>query len=127
MEFGISLCCWPTFYGTKVAAKVTSITESVTTYTPVSTGLSKNGINDLPVVVYPNPASDFIVVQLNILNKENVLVEMFDMQGKMIQKTSVLQGSTMAYLDTKTVYAGQYLIKFSGENGVVTKKIMITK
>ena len=52
---------------------------------------------------------------------------MFDMQGKLIQKTSVLQGSTMAYLDTKTVYAGQYLIKFSGENGVVTKKIIITK
>jgi hypothetical protein len=117
----------PTFYGTKVAAKVTSITESVTTYTPASTGLSKNGLDDLSVAVYPNPASDFIVVQLNILNKENVLVEMFDMQGKLIQKTSVLQGSTMAYLDTKTVYAGQYFIKFSGENGAITKKITITK
>ena len=117
----------PTFYGTKVAAKVTSISETVTTFTPSSTGLAKNGINNLSVVVYPNPASDFVVVQLNILNKENVLVEMFDMQGKLIQKTSVLQASTMAYLDTKTVYAGQYLIKFSGENGVVTKKIIITK
>jgi hypothetical protein len=36
----------PTYYGTKVAAKVTSISESVTTYTASSTGVNSNSINE---------------------------------------------------------------------------------
>ncbi|MDZ4665224.1 MAG: YHYH protein [Bacteroidota bacterium] len=116
----------PTFYGTKVVAKVTSISESTTTYT-VATGIGKNAIKDFNVMVFPNPASDMIMVQLNNLTKENVNIELYDMTGKLIQKSMVYQGSTTAYIDLKTVYNGQYIVRISDGNAVLSKKILVDR
>ncbi len=116
----------PTFYGTKVAAKVTSIGEATTTYT-LPTGISKNTIKDFNVMVFPNPASDMIMVQLNNLTKENVSIELYDMSGKLVQKTSVYQGSTTAYIDLKMIYDGQYIVKVSDGNSVLSKKILVQR
>jgi hypothetical protein len=101
----------PTFYGTKVAAKVTSISEAVTTYSPPPSGIANNELIDLSVKVFPNPVSDLVIVQMNNLVRENVSIEMYDLTDKLVQKASVAQGSTIAYIDTKTLYAGEYIIK----------------
>jgi hypothetical protein len=116
----------PTFYGTKVAQKVTSITESTTTYT-VPTGISKNNLKDFGLMVFPNPASDVIIIQINNLVRENVTAELYDLSGKLLQKTIVYQGSTQAYFDLKTVYNGQYIVKVSDGNTVLSKKILVDR
>jgi hypothetical protein len=66
-------------------------------------------------------------LQILGLNKEDVLVEMFDITGKLVQKTTLLQGTTTTYLDTRTVYAGTYVVKLTGRNGATTKKVVISK
>ena len=116
----------PTFYGTKVAAKVTSISESTTTYT-LATGISKNDIKDFNVMIFPNPASDMIIVRLNNLIKDNVNVELYDMSGKLVQKTVVYQGSTQAYFDLKMVYDGQYIVRISDDKTTLSKKIIVQR
>lgn len=117
----------PTYYGTKVAAKVTSITEAVTTYTPTSTGLNEAGINEVNVSVFPNPAADLIAIQIKDLVKENCVVELFDVTGKLVDKTILYQGSTIVYFDTKKLYSGIYFIKLQIGNQVINRKIMIEK
>lgn len=117
----------PTYYGTKVAAKVTSITEAVTTYTPTSTGLNEAGINDVNVSVFPNPAADLIAIQIKDLVKENCVVELFDVTGKLVDKTILYQGSTIVYFDTKKLYNGIYFIKLKIGNQEINRKIMIEK
>lgn len=117
----------PTYYGTKVAAKVTSITESVTAYTGPAIGMKDFSIKNLNVSIFPNPASDLIVVQVGTINQENLTVELFDLQGKKIQNTTLYQGTTIAYFDVTTLYEGQYIVKISLGNETLSKKILIAR
>jgi len=98
----------PTFYGTKTGAKVTSISETVTTYTSTSE-LSENSAVELKV--FPNPSNDVLMVQLSNLIKENVTIKLIDLTGKVIDTKIIYQGSTIAYFDVSTVYSGQYIIQ----------------
>ena len=98
----------PTFYGTKTGAKVTSITETVTTYTSTSE-LSENTAVELKV--FPNPTNDVLMVQLSNLIKENVTIKLVDLTGKVLDTKIIYQGSTIAYFDVSTIYSGQYLLK----------------
>lgn len=117
----------PTFYGVYANRKVTSITETVTTYTVVTTGINDQSLTDVNVTVFPNPASDLIAVQLNNLNRENLDVELYDMNGKLVQKTILYQGTTIAYFDTKTLYAGQYFVRLGKNGSYLNKAIVIEK
>lgn len=118
----------PTFYGVKSATKVTSITETVSTYTPGgNTGINKSEIDETTINVFPNPAKDFIAIQLNHLTKNNIDVELYDLTGRLLQKTVLFQGSTIVNFDTRTLYEGTYLIKIIDNGNVVSKKIMISK
>ena len=98
----------PTFYGTKTGAKVTAISETVTTYTSTSE-LSENSAIELKV--FPNPTNDVLMVQLSNLIKENVTIKLVDLTGKVIDTKIIYQGSTIAYFDVSTIYSGQYMLK----------------
>ena len=116
----------PTFYGTVQSAKVTTVPTGTTTYVP-TVAVANTNLESTEVKIFPNPSSDLIVVQLIDLNKENLKVELFDITGRLIATTNLLQGSTIAYFDTKTLYSGQYLIKISNEKELITKKVIVTK
>ena len=115
----------PTFYGVKNAVKVTSITEPVTTYIPSST--QHVVAQNIDVTVFPNPSADLIAVQLNDLTKLNYEVSLLDIAGKVINKTTIKQGSTIAYFDTRTMYAGTYFVKISNGINSITKTVLIAK
>lgn len=115
----------PTYYGTKVAAKVTSITETVTSYTYSATSINENAVNEVNVNVFPNPASDLIAIQIKDLVRENCLVELFDITGKLVDQTILYQGSTIVYFDTKKLYSGIYFVKMKIGNQEFNRKIMI--
>lgn len=118
----------PTFYGTKVAAKVTSITETVTTYTPpATTGIADNTIDEAKVNIFPNPATDLIAIQIKDLVKENYDITLYDITGKVIEKKTLYQGSTIVYFDTKTLYSGIYFVRMIVGEKVINKKIIIEK
>jgi hypothetical protein len=112
----------PTFYGNKTAAKVTSISESVTTY---------NGSADVQTIekeqfkVFPNPSSDLLVVQFEGLNQSEINAELIDQNGKVIQTQSILPGSTLCYFDVKTIYSGTYFVKLTTQNLSKTYTISI--
>ncbi len=116
----------PTFYGVKTAAKVTSITETVSTYAS-TTNINNALDSQIELSIYPNPASEFIAVQLSNLSKQNVNIKLYDMLGKEIQSTVIYQGSTIAYFDTRTLYNGQYLIKIISNEKVINKTVGILR
>ncbi|MCB9359687.1 MAG: YHYH protein [Flavobacteriales bacterium] len=116
----------PTFYGIKSATTVTSISESVTTYES-TTGVNNFDLNNVEINIFPNPANEFVVIQLNSLVKENVKVKLFDIAGKFISETMIYQGTTIAHIDTRNLYAGQYIVKFVLNGEVETRKLLINK
>jgi hypothetical protein len=116
----------PTFYGVYANRKVTSVSETTTIYTP-TVGVANQNAEELKVNIFPNPSSDFIAVQVLGLNKENLNIELFDVTGKMVQKSLINPGATNTYLDTETLYAGNYFVKITGAYINTTRKIVIAK
>ena len=110
----------PTFYGNKTAAKVTSISEAVTTYTSVS---NVNEINTATFNIFPNPTADVLIVQSSGLQEGNISAELVDATGKSIQTQTIYQGSTICYFNVSTLYSGTYFIKIS--NGQLTKSYSV--
>jgi hypothetical protein len=114
----------PTFYGNVVASKVTSITETVSTYNSVT-----NGMEDLTQTpefnVFPNPASDLIIVQAPGLLESDVLVTLYDMVGRKVSEKKMVAGSTLSYMDVSTLYAGKYLVKIANSISERTYTVMV--
>jgi hypothetical protein len=59
--------------------------------------------------------------------ENNVTVELYDLTGKLIQTTQILQGSTIWYLDTRTLYNGEYFITISDGQQRITKPVVIAR
>lgn len=124
----------PTFYGivqednfTNAGDNNVTISEPVQTFDPNTVGTNEIDFNNLNMVVYPNPASDLIAIQVKGLLKKDLDVIMHDINGKLIQKTQIKKGSTMWYLDTRTVYNGQYIITITDGVSVMKEKVLIQK
>ena len=118
----------PTFYGVKNAVKVTSISETVTKYVPlVSTAIANSALDDLKVNVFPNPASDLIAIQAGNLVKQDIEVSLINTLGSVVAKTTLYQGSTIVYFDTKTLYNGQYFVVMNDGSKSISRKILIAK
>ena len=115
----------PTFYGVKTAQKITSITETVTTYTPNTVGVETVIFNENSVMVLPNPASDLIAIQLKGINKETIEIELIDQTGKLILYTEILPGTTIGYLSTESIYEGTYHLRLKNKTKEWTSKIII--
>jgi YHYH protein/Secretion system C-terminal sorting domain len=115
----------PTFYGVAANRLVTSVSEATTTY--VSADISNITTDDIRLNIFPNPTNDFIAIQLTGLNKENLNVELYDASGKLVQASTIKAGATNTYLDVRTVYAGNYLVKISGKGVSTTQQVVISK
>jgi hypothetical protein len=113
----------PYFYGNKTASKVTTIGETVTTYTSTA-GMVESEIS---ANVFPNPANDLLIIQLNGLNKTDAQVELLDLNGRLITKQTINQGSTIGYIDVSTIYKGNYLLRITSANQVKTIPIVVSE
>jgi hypothetical protein len=115
----------PTFFGVRTAAKVTSITETVSTYTP-STSLVMG--KEMPKIsIMPNPASEVLAVQISNGQQQDVKVELIDLQGRIIAVQSIFPGSTMAHFDVRKLYAGDYLVRVFTPQGSFVERVVILK
>lgn len=114
----------PTFYGNKVASKVTSISESTTTYTSTA---SLEEQSELKFNVFPNPASDMIIIQQLDLSTNTIDVELIDATGRVIKTTQILQGATFSAFDVSTLYSGTYYVRIKNNNAITTHSIIIAE
>jgi len=113
----------PTFYGNKTGSKVTSINETVTTYT--STASVEE--SEISVNIFPNPVNDLLIIQLNGLNKSDLQVELIDPNGRVVIQQLIKQGSTIGYIDVSTIYSGNYFIKIISVNQIKTFPVVISE
>jgi hypothetical protein len=115
----------PTFYGTKVASKVTSITEPVSVYTPQTGGVAEEALKN--ATIFSQNDGEFIAVQLPGLNLADVDVELLDMTGKKVTAGTIQKGSTLVYLDTRRSYAGTYVVRLKSGGALHSSKIVLVK
>jgi hypothetical protein len=115
----------PTFYGVKSAAKVTNITETTTTYNPLA--VTDFNLEKMNFRIYPNPATDLIAIQASEMITDNLNAELVDELGRVVETKTFLQGSTICFFETDTVYNGIYFLRITSGDKVKTFKVIIDK
>jgi hypothetical protein len=86
----------------------------VTTYDPstaVAAVVMPSGVG-----VYPNPTGDLLAVQVKGMLLESAELRLFDARGSVVRSERIPQGSTIWYLDTRTLYDGTYLVEVTYGN-----------
>ena len=75
--------------------------------------------------IFPNPTSGQVTIKIN--NFKNTLnLEIFDVRGKKVQ-TNILKKEISDILMPSNIAEGIYIFKFSSENKVFRRKIILTK
>ena len=74
------------------------------------TSLTENLYPDIKLKVFPNPTSDFVLIQFNELI-ENSGYSLFNLTGKVLE--SKLITSTETRLDLRNYASGQYILKLT--------------
>lgn len=82
--------------------------EISTLSNPELTGLT------LEAVTYPNPTTDYIILQLKDANLSGLTYTMYDIQGKKITKGQVLQDKTQ--IPMLRLEMGTYILKVNQNN-----------
>ncbi len=82
----------------------------------------------LQYTIFPNPATDLVVVQAKGLVKQKITIELFAANGTLMHTAFINAGTTIAYIDTNTFYSGMYTLRISQGNQIQDqKKLSIIK
>ena len=92
-----------------------------------SAGVSQNIKGTLDLNIFTISDNDLIAIQSNGLTKDNMSIYLYDLKDKLIASTMLYQGSTIAYLDTKKLYGGEYSIHILNGTDSLVKKITLVK
>ena len=81
------------------------------------------------VTIFPNPAASSFHIDFTLSKQENVKVELYDLNGRLIQilvNENLPVGFNRKYvqLNNSQIKSGMYLIVFRSENNLVTKKLI---
>ena len=79
------------------------------------------------IIVYPNPAKDYVNLRIPLDNKEGVVIKIFDIAGKEIKSQN--SNAPMLRLNTSDIAEGVYYLNVYSDNNLRlhSEKIMITK
>ncbi len=81
---------------------------------------------DFDVVVYPNPARNYLQVGFNNKGVQNVGLSLYSTDGRLVYKNSMqVSGTQVVHLDLSDLNKGFYFLKAQTVNGVVVKKVVL--
>jgi hypothetical protein len=85
------------------------------------------GETDLKVGIFPNPSAEFFAVQVRGMLENEVQVQLYSENGALIQEATIQPGSTICYLDARTLYAGAYLVKVSAGGRLISAEKVVVE
>lgn len=97
----------------------------------VSTISSNSSLSELAISdqirIYPNPATDFAMIDLNLDKDAKVMVNVIDMTGKVVgsQNYGIVNSSTELPINTSLLNAGVYTIEVIVDGARGTKRLII--
>ena len=79
------------------------------------------------IIVYPNPATEFFNLELNLEERSDMVVQLLDANGRVLQAHSFrnLAGEVNERFYLQGMKAGQYFINISTNEGSVTRPISV--
>lgn len=78
-----------------------------------------SAVNTLPSIsVYPNPASDKLVIDLSALNDKSVSIEIIDLQGKRVMSVDKIEVGPNSSINISDLSKGNYILNISSSKGI---------
>lgn len=109
---------------TFAATNVCNVTDTITPKFNSAKNIEKDTLNFNVII---DDKDELLVVQWRGINYEDREVQLIDADEKIIQKTVLFTGSTVAYFDIQTIYNGAYWVRVSNGKEFFLKKILIKK
>lgn len=91
----------------------------------IPTGIENNSLTD-NIKIYPNPANDYLSIDLNKFEGTVNEVQIVDMVGREILHLNNPSDNTIR-ISTNDFSSGLYMMKIATDQGVVTKKFTVKK
>jgi len=91
------------------------------------TGIENHASFVSNMVVFPNPSTETINVNLNLKSSQKVSIELTDITGKLIlsKDAGTLIGEAKQTLNVNNISKGTYLVRVLTESGIEVRKIVI--
>ncbi|MDZ4757642.1 MAG: T9SS type A sorting domain-containing protein [Bacteroidota bacterium] len=86
--------------------------------------------NNIQMQVFPNPANDIIIIDVNSMNSGNMIIQLLDISGKQIKElynNKIGSGYTKVQCNVVDIPAGIYIVKTTNNNTAQITKLQIVK
>lgn len=86
-----------------------------------------NNANAWEVSIYPNPTNSVLNVGFNLPQADEVSIELYDMQGKLILQKNLgtqVSGEHQETFDLTSFPQGTYVCRISGQQNTITKQLI---
>ena len=77
------------------------------------------------ITVLPNPANDLVAIQFSGLLKENVKLQLLDLNGRIVRTTIAYAGQTIAWFNIEDLYDGLYIVQLQQAGSLINRKVQI--
>jgi len=91
-------------------------------YNNSSTGISNPG-KITQGIIYPNPSSDFVTIDLQKFNYRHLTV--VDITGRLVMSKNIVENSNTMQLSVKDWNKGSYIVSLQYDKGVSIAKIIV--
>jgi hypothetical protein len=85
---------------------------------------------DLEMGIYPNPTATTVKVELNLIARSDIRIDVFDFAGRLLmtKNTGMLpMGTQEVTIDVHTLNEGTYLMQCTAGSASVTRKFIVVK
>ena len=78
-------------------------------------GVKENSINNSSKKIYPNPAKDFLNIDVDILNDNNAKLQILNSLGQIIREEEMYFENGKSKINVRQLTSGIYTARFTGE------------
>ena len=84
--------------------------------------------NESHILIYPNPAEDFTVIDISLSTPSSLEIAVYDATGKLMHRFSKAEtASEKINLDTRAYAAGLYFVSVKAGNEFITRRFAVQK
>ncbi len=86
-------------------------------------GISENTL-DATISLFPNPATDNLMIDLSAVKEQKVSIHILDMQGKVVKSVESVVATTNNTIDIANLATGNYMLNVITKEGIITRKFI---
>src|SRR5688572_16388743 len=94
-----------------------------------SVGIEENSVDEDPISVYPNPATDYCILEINSSDSRVVEIEIYNLMGALVKKHlhQLSGGINRVTIPVMEISNGEYFVLINGKEKRLVSKISIIR